>query len=140
MQVCPAVEECLANISWTRNSVLAASRNHFEFVKRRFRDPDGNYQLKALKSNIVTVPIEMLLSRGNPLLNRINQILLQVLESGLISHWQEIVTSRQASKTGEKVEKILTLDTLSGGFILWFIGVGLSMVVFLGEMVHFKWR
>lgn len=46
-----------------RTSALAMSRVHFEFIKGQFRDDEGNFHVKALKTDIVTTPIEMLLSK-----------------------------------------------------------------------------
>lgn len=116
------------------------SRNYFQFVKRKYKDFDGKNQLKALKSNIVTVPIEMLLSKGNPLLATINRVLLGIVESGLIDYWTGISTSKQQADAmmGERTEKILTLETLKGGFLLWMLGIGLSCLAFLGEVVVHK--
>lgn len=138
LEVCPAVEQCLLNISWTRDSALAMSRNYFDFVKRQFRDGNGNYQLKTLRTNIVTVPIEMLLSKGSPLLPRINDILLKIMESGLIQYWTELIASRQTAleaKTSHRTEKVLTMDNLQGAFLMWFIGIGLSILGFVGELL-----
>lgn len=39
------------------------SRDHFEFIKNQIRDAGGNLHVKALKTDIVTSPIEMLLSK-----------------------------------------------------------------------------
>lgn len=46
-----------------RDSALAMSRINFEFIKGQLRDGDGNYHVKSLKTDIVTSPIEMLLSK-----------------------------------------------------------------------------
>lgn len=53
---------------------MAMSRIHFDFVKDKYRDEeDGLYRVKALKTNIVTAPIEMLLSKvGSSLFNNRN--------------------------------------------------------------------
>lgn len=123
----------------SRDSALAMSRNHFDFVKRKFRDETGYYKLKALKSNIVTVPIEFLLSKGNPLLGSINKRLMYVMESGLIQYWTEVIASAHTAadaRIPDRTEKVLTLDNLRGSFILWLIGIGLSIVVFIGEVFY----
>lgn len=39
------------------------SRVHFEYIKERFRDAEGVQHVKSLESNIVTSPVEMLLSK-----------------------------------------------------------------------------
>lgn len=117
------------------------SRNHFDFIKKTFRDENGNYQLKTLRKNIVTVPIEMLLSKGNALLSRIDQVLFLIKESGLIDHWREEISSRELAleaKMSFRSEKVLTLNNLRGGFLLWSIGIGVSLVVFVVEICRYK--
>ena len=72
------------------------------------------------------------------MLPRINEILLDVIESGLIDYWTRNVAKDRAAEQGqeevEKEEKILKLTNLQGGFILWAIGLGLSIVTFLVEI------
>lgn len=46
-----------------RDTALAISRIHFEFIKGHFKDDEGNFHVKSLKTDIVTSPIEMLLSK-----------------------------------------------------------------------------
>lgn len=125
----------------SRSSALAMSRIHFDFVKRNYRDEEGNYRVKVLTTNIVTTPIEMLLSKGNPLLNRINDILLVIMESGLISFLTDAITRTQTAdeKRIFNEEKVLKLDNLLGGFVLLFIGYSLSFVAFIGELLYFKY-
>lgn len=140
LAICTDVEHCLGQMRWTRDSALAMSRNYFDFIKRNYTDETGRLQLKSLKSNIVTVPIEMLLSKGNPLLARINGILLNIIESGLIRYWTDHTTSRQIAndaKIDHKTEQVLTLDNLQGVFLLWSMGITMSNVVFIGELVNF---
>ena len=83
--ICPSVKDCLDDISMNRDGALAMSRNQFDFIKGAYKDETGNFKLKSLATNIVTVPIEMLLSKGNPLLARLNSNLLYIIETGLIN-------------------------------------------------------
>lgn len=143
VNVCYDVEQCLANASESRDTGLAMSRKYYEFIKRKYRDDRGNFQFKTLKSNIVTVPIEMLLSKGNPLLSRINRILLCIVESGLIEYWTDTITNLQTAleaKMTYRTEKILTLDNLWGAFLLWFIGIGVSGLSFANEILYRQFR
>lgn len=52
-----------------RDSALAMSRINFEFIKGQLRDGAGNYHVKSLKTDIVTSPIELLLSKVGYYLN-----------------------------------------------------------------------
>jgi hypothetical protein len=118
------------------------SRTHFDFVKGSFKDNIGNFKLKSLESNIVTVPLEMLLSKGNPMLTTVNRILLKIMESGLIEYWTDSVTSKLLvmDHLNLQTEKTLTMNNLKGGFILFSVGIGLSIVTFVGELVVSNWK
>lgn len=118
------------------------SLDYYHFVKRKFRDRYGNYQLKTLKTNIVTVPLEMLLSKGNPLLPRIDEILLMTSEFGLIGYWTQKITMRHSAdeKEQHQPETVLTFDNLRGGFLLWFVGILLATMAFCGELLYFRWN
>lgn len=82
----------------------------------------------------------MLLSKGNPLLSRINAILLKIMETGFIDYWTGIVTRAQIADENKPIkgQQILTLDNLKGAFLLWFTGLTLSLFVFVGEKVKYN--
>jgi hypothetical protein len=96
------------------------------------------YSLKDtfLRSNIV-----MYLTKGNHLLDRINNIITHAVEAGLIDQWwREIKFSWTLSRGTQIHEKssIFTLLDLQTAFVSLFLGLGFSIAVFMVERICFR--
>jgi len=73
---------------------VITSREYFNYIYKHFQDVDS-YELVALKKNIMTVPIEFLIARGNEyLLKIITEKLIQFNEAGLLQHWRKLVNHK----------------------------------------------
>lgn len=66
-------------------------------------------------------------------------IIQRVIESGIINYWQSSMHQGKKFTPGAIVKSPLTCEHLSGGFVLLFIGIGLSCVsFFLERLIHSK--
>lgn len=83
---------------------MANSRNYFHYILKDYLNSvSGDPKLKALKSNIISPPVEMLIAKGWPLLNLINEQLLRLTESGLIDFWSKSIMHQRS------IEKVFFL-------------------------------
>lgn len=75
------------------------------------------------------------------MLPRINEILLDIIESGIIDYWTRNVTKDQDADQDEgrfQEQKVLKLANLQGGFFLLGIGLGISFLTFIAEILYDK--
>nr|XP_019537912.2 uncharacterized protein LOC109408968 [Aedes albopictus] len=84
--------------------------------------------------------------RHSVLLEKINIVLSWMLNGGLINHWIDVMNFNVSIKDWDKIRnseaanfKILTLIDMQFPFYLLVIGLILSTVVFIGELVYFKY-
>lgn len=72
---------------------------------------------------------------------RINAILLDIIESGLIDYWTRNVTTEGVADKDEKFkeQKILKLANLQGVFFIWALGLALSLATFAAEFWRRGW-
>ncbi|XP_014484857.1 PREDICTED: uncharacterized protein LOC106749684 [Dinoponera quadriceps] len=82
-----------------------------------------------------------------PLAMRIGRVLMSMSQGGLISHWQErtvaVYKNRWAMKAYEmKTKRYRTMNTsdLLFAFYVLFLGLGVSVVMFLAELSVVLWR
>lgn len=86
---------------------MANSRNYFHYILKDYQNSiTGESKIEALKSNIISAPVEMLITKGWPLLNLFNEQLLKLTETGLIDFWSRSIMHQRAI---EKVQKSFCL-------------------------------
>lgn len=79
---------------------------------------------------------------GSPYLQRINQLLRQLQESGLMVYWDEKSKGDHSknggprSTDGEPVA--LTLDHVQSAFYILFLGLILALIIFFSELFRYK--
>ena len=66
-------------------------------------------------------------------------------ESGLVYFWLKRVESQTKTckldnQNGKEPKKVLTLDDLSGPFILLSFGLSLSLLIFLIEKIYYNFK
>jgi hypothetical protein len=146
---CSNMTLCLTWTATYRNiSVICANMIvDYLYNTPQFFDEYGNHQLCRIKdSTVLLTDMVMLLQKGSPLLDRVNEIIDRVLESGLFNRWiQESTESEAITKAVETSAKTLTdefyelnLKHMQPAFYLLFFGDGLSLVSFLMELLYFK--
>lgn len=97
-------------------------------------------------NNIYTFSISMLATRDFHLLPKINEVIRSILEAGLFRKWQ--TESRRINLNdvededtgGHDTYVALSMNHIEGAFYLGLIGIGLSVLLFIGEIVYFKLR
>lgn len=72
--------------------------------------------------------------RGYPLLERINNIIRLLLENGLFYKWMKDTDEARDVKCDNEHEK-LGINHLKGIFILWLLGILLSSLILIVEVL-----
>lgn len=71
-------------------------------------------------------------------------ILKRLIPSGVLNHLIDyhtwILYRKGNYKAVETEPRVLTIDDLSCGFVLWLIACGISMIAYLFELARFKFR
>ncbi|XP_062539171.1 uncharacterized protein LOC134207472, partial [Armigeres subalbatus] len=128
-----------------------ARSSKISFVTRKSLVPldDAIY---IAKKQIIVVPecprlynLAFVVPRHSVLLERINVVILRMLNGGLINHWVDVMNFNATMRNlalfrnvnNEKF-KILTLKDLQFPFYVWVIGLILSSIVFICEKVYYR--
>ncbi|XP_039445899.1 uncharacterized protein LOC120425434 [Culex pipiens pallens] len=146
-QVCPDRDDCLARLHSERNLAVAMSRAHSHNSKSI-----GEAEIFCFdrKDNIQTYSVGMMVKKDFHLLPKINDLIRRISESGLLGKWQ---VESDKIRVDEDLEDgggddgghgdgqiVLKVEHIEGAFILGAIGLGLSTVAFIGEIVYFNFK
>lgn len=143
MIICEDAFLCLANISKTRDYAMALPRLYLHYVSDKFKNKEGHKLIHWFKEDIMSYPIQMFMQKGFPLTRRVNSYITRIVQSGILEKWQQdlkytiqVKDDDIANQNDDNPEN-LTLSHLQGAFIILCIGIGLSVVSFIGEVVYF---
>ncbi|CAO1421445.1 unnamed protein product [Diamesa hyperborea] len=98
VQLCNSTKICLHRLTKEKKFSIAISQRYLEYVINEFKE-DGKPIVRVLDDKIVQTPIEMLMFKGNPLLNRFNDLLLRIVEAGLITPYRSFAVIANYYKT-----------------------------------------
>lgn len=85
---------------------------------------------------------------GSPLLDQMNNILRKIIESGLFKHWKimqkhgEILNNilEPDDKNNDYTLQVLSLNHLNTAFVILFVGLSLSSLIFCCELIQMKFK
>lgn len=141
---CTDVKMCLDRTAQKRNFAVGIPRMYMQYASHKYVTKNGRMLLYWLKSDIASYPVEMIMTKGFPLLKRINNIISRIKEAGLIAKWQyDFLEKADDNLTlpisyDDTQEIILTQIHLEGAFILLIIGLIFAAVVFICEIFETK--
>ncbi|XP_055523054.1 uncharacterized protein LOC129717224 [Wyeomyia smithii] len=142
-ETCSDMDECLARLHSERFLAVAISRAHSQNSKKV-----GEAEMYCFPriDNIQTYSVGMMVKKDFHLLPKINDLIRRISESGLLGKWQvesdkiridEDLGDSEGGVHGDG-QIVLEFGHIEGAFILIFVGLGLAMVAFIGEIVYFK--
>ena len=78
--------------------------------------------------------------KNSYLVHRVNEIIGSLQTNGIISRWErQSIDKRYLNRPSvPKRPKTLNLDQVMGGICIYFIGLGISLLIFLLELVSLK--
>jgi hypothetical protein len=146
---CTNMELCLCWTAKYRNiSVISVDIIvDYLYYSSQFSDEYGNHQVCRIKDNpVLLTDIVMLLQKGSPLLERVNEIIDRVLESGILNHWfkdsieAQVIMKSVSNSTTTLADEFYELNTkhMQSAFYLLFFGEGLGLISLLMELLYFR--
>ncbi|XP_024941736.1 uncharacterized protein LOC112494502 [Cephus cinctus] len=107
--------------------------------KREHRSPTGVPYFHQMNINVLPTLESFAVNYGSPYLERVNQLILQIKSAGLEVHWNSI-SFVEESRKHLKGQNAVQLSMEHSAIVFSFLIIGLTMstLVFLGEIVYFN--
>lgn len=121
--------ECLYEIFNLPNRALFISRLDIA-------EQHGLYCLNERK-NILSYPISIFMRKDFIYKNDVNVIIQQIFESGIINFWQKGMEIREELNEIHATNISLTFEYSAGMFVFLIVGVSLSILSFIMEIIVF---
>lgn len=135
---CFDVIKCLDRAAYKRDFAVGLPRMYMQYASNKYITAKGQHLLHWMKEDIASYPVEMIMTKGFPLLARINALIFRIREAGLISKWQEDflekINRTLVLQQVEDDDNILTLTHLEGAFIFLCLGLVIAAAVFVVEL------
>jgi FtsH-binding integral membrane protein len=141
---CPDFGACARRTATVGDAATILDFERFGIFKHKFVDDDGGGSLLCrLPDKISGYEITMYMQKGNPLFRPVNDVILRLLEAGLVDFWWSMVVYLQKFST-EKEEGVVapitffvfSLSHLYVAFTFLALGCCISGVVFILEIVY----
>jgi hypothetical protein len=138
--------ECLQNVASKSNMATMLSRVYFMSAGNEFLDRDKQFNLSPFNEDVFSNHIFMLLKRGSCLLDRINDVILRLVEAGLPDKFlNDIIDTKHLYSTSQSGADLneeyvsMTVSHLQSAFVLLFLGTVLSVITLIMEILHRRW-
>lgn len=139
-EICTDIDKCLAEIVNDQFLAVAVAREHSEnspLMNKR------NMFCFTRSNNIYNFLVSILARRDHHILSRVNRNIRGILEAGLLSKWQAD-SQRENEMKGSAVDEdgdgqiVLKIEHVQGAFYVTAIGLVVSFLVFLLEILFYK--
>ncbi|XP_071050261.1 probable glutamate receptor [Onthophagus taurus] len=108
---------------------------------------DGVKRRRLMDENLFNDYIVMYTRKGSILLPLINKVVLEVSQAGLVEYWEDLAISKYSSTTIQTIVRFsvqspkpvitpLTFNHVEGAFIIWAVGIAISIICFIWEIKH----
>lgn len=142
---CFNVAKCLDRTAFKRDLVVVVPRSFLIAILRVYIQK-GEILIYWPGVSLVEFPVEMIMTKGFFLLERINEFITRIKETGLILKWiqqfllfhPELLEIEEDIDDDTKDSVILTVQHLEGAFIFLGIGLGFATMVFVLERLFHK--
>jgi hypothetical protein len=104
-------------------------------------EQSGKPLFYSFKETFLRINFVMYLTKGNHLLDSINNIITHAVEAGLIDQWWREMKLSWTLRTGKQIHEkssTLALLDLQSAFIVLFLGLGFCIAVFMVERICFR--
>lgn len=131
---CLDIDACLLEIKKNRNLGVAIGREHAKNTPVPITDSDMFCFTKS--DNIFTFSVVMMMVKDFHLRAKINDLIRQISESGLLPKWQkesEIIRISDGSDSAGDGNIILKVEHVAGAFFLASIGWSIAILIFCLE-------
>jgi len=152
-KACKTIYKCLQRVIERKDFATIFDSFHAEYFTTRLLFHNIHVQVCTLEEDILLFRVSMYMTKGNPLLHRINTIIARILEAGLYRKWQKDFLSSSrlndhpiddddtnfsdfATEELNTDYSTLSLMHLQVVFYVLLIGQIVSTFVFLAEVLY----
>ncbi|RZC34975.1 hypothetical protein BDFB_001396 [Asbolus verrucosus] len=135
-EFCPDPRICITRTAFEQDCVTIDFQRSNEFFLPQYVDPNGDVLLHLFKTPIFPVHIHLFFVKGYPIFPQIDQLLMRLRSNGVIEHLYDKAgyNARMAmSKKSKFSVEVLGLKQMQMAFLLWGVGIGASVLVFIIE-------
>lgn len=138
---CALAMGCTNRTAFRRDfGVIKNVRQVNYYVPLVYTDSNGRPKIKRVKDTIVPQDIWLNTVKGFLYMDRFNEVILKLRESGFIFKWDYEATSTWKRSTEVPPSVIpLSLTHLKFGFFCLLIGLFVALLIFFNEIGVFKW-
>ena len=141
---CLNTTACLERVAITRDLALCVARNVMDYtVFDRFHDADGMPLVYPFDHDFLQYNVVMYPKKGSPLLDAFNQVIVHVMQAGLLDKWynDDIYKAKMRARKNSKTDKddgysVFSTTHLQGAFVLYGIGNVLGLLLLLLETAY----
>lgn len=142
LRFCNDINICLDRLALTADIALVSDKGYVEYlIPNKYIDINRRPLLQIVPEEVLSYHIVMILSKGNLLLERFDELISRIAENGLIEKWAKDIMHTRAVGTvsqGSAGGRRLSMAHLQSLFVLLLIGEGLALVALIFEVVMYK--
>ena len=142
LKFCSNITSCLNYVAFDNNMSLVSDEWHVKYlIPRYFLDGKAISLLEILEQEVLSYNLVMLFSKRHLLLDSFNDLIYRISESGLLVKWMKDINKNRTLGDitfPEDGWRKLTVENLQSPFYLLLIGLGISFVVFILEVISPK--
>ena len=102
----------------------------------------GKHFIEVCKEHLYTLQTGIYFQQNSYLVATVNVVIADIVQNGLISYWEnDLMNEKYLSRPPiTKDPKKLEFHQLSGGFFILIMGLILSLIIFLMELILNKFK
>ena len=143
---CFDVDNCAKQMAYKRNMALLGGKLHLTFLSATKYNNRGTPLYVPFRESVSFYYISMAFPKDTILLDRFNEVIGRIVQSGFVGYWWGIIKNRKIRQTEDDSDdadekndlQVLTVQNLQGAFFIVVLGSGFALFVFLIETVHFN--
>lgn len=142
--------DAIGRTAWKNDIASIERKNDLSLtMKTEFLDEHGQQVLHVVEECPRTYQLAYMVPSGAFFLNRVNLLLRRMVESGLTDHWYSstielliMKSSFARAKTIKLRDKAtpFNLENIQTSFVILSVGLLLSLLVFIGENINFRYK
>ncbi|KAJ3641582.1 hypothetical protein Zmor_028084 [Zophobas morio] len=141
---CKNPHECLNLVAFERKAAVIFPRLFTEYIVDSYRTPENDPLIYCFDKSMVSYPLVIMMRKGFQLFDKFDVLISRIVNSGFVQKWErEILRTRfeNFTSSGEvpNGNKEPDFDSLKHIFGVWGIGCGVAVVVFVLEVVYYRW-
>jgi hypothetical protein len=130
--------KCIKRMVKKKDFAMLAMNHIMEYkITSDYVQQPGKPLFYGFQDGFLRSSFVMYLTKGSPLLDRINTIIKHAVEGGLLDQWWGEMKTSWILSSAMKIQEessTLTMSHLQSAYVTLFLGLGLSLTVFVVEL------